>query len=168
MKIVSHLFVIVLVVLLAGCSQKNDSMSFSSMVGKNIKGDEIQKWLSKVGDSPKIEKFDDSFYYSFKQKGISLRFDTTEKLTTVFLYSEGADGFRQYQGELPFKLSFLLSRNEIESIMGKPDKSGGKGVINYWVSYPSKGIGITYNSKQTDDLSARIYNMNIGIKSAAN
>ena len=130
------------------------------MVDKNIRGDEIQKWLSKVEDLPEISRHDDCFYYSFKQKGISLRFDKAETLTTIFLYSEGADGFRQYQDELPFNLSFVHDRKKIESFLGKPDKSGG-GTINYWASYTSKGIGITYNSKDTSMLTARIYSMPI-------
>ena len=160
-KLYYLLYILLTVLLITGCGQKNDTATLSSMLGKNIRGDEIQKWLSEIGDSPEIDKYDDCFYYSFKQKGVSLRFDTTEALTTVFLYSEGADGFRQYQGELPFKLSFVLSRKEIESFLGKPDKSGGEGVINYWVNYTSKGISLTYNSKQTDDLNARIYTMSI-------
>ena len=161
MKTMSQLLAVILMLLFTGCGQKNDTVFLSSMIGKNIRGDEIQGWLSKVEDTPEIGKYDDSFYYSFKQKGVSLRFDTTETLTNIFLYSEGADGYRQYQGKLPYNLSFLLNRQEIENMLDKPEKSGGEGVINYWVVYTSKGVGITYNTKQTDDLNARIYVMYI-------
>ncbi|MDO9584415.1 MAG: DUF6392 family protein [Desulfomicrobium sp.] len=162
MKKLLHLLALIMILLLTGCGHENDTEPLSSMLDKNIRGIEIQKWLTIVEESPEISRHDDVFFYSFKKKGISLRFDNkTETLTTIFLYSEGANDYRQYQGELPFKLSFVLSRKEIESILGKPEKSGGEGVINYWVYYPSNGIGITYNSKHIDDLNAQIYTLYI-------
>ncbi|MEN6433581.1 MAG: hypothetical protein ABFD06_12070 [Smithella sp.] len=118
MKKLTYILMMIAALLVIGCVQRNDTMTLSSMLDKNINGDEIQRWLSKVGDSPAINKFAGiCFFYDFKQKGISLRFDTNGTLTDIFLYSEGADGFRQYKGELPFKLSFILSRKEVESIL---------------------------------------------------
>ena len=127
------------------------------MLGKNVRESEIQKWLSDIGESPDIQDFGHAFFYDYKSKGIALRFDTTDTLTSIFLHPEGSDGYRQYQGRLPFKLSFMLNRNEVESILGKPDESGGEGIIKYWAAYTSKGIRIVYDTKQTENLNARIY-----------
>ena len=125
------------------------------MLGKDINTAEMKTWLSKLG-TPKVDRYDDCYYYNFKSEGISLMFSSKDMLRTIFFYSEGADHFRQYQGDLPFGLSFQLTRKDIESILGLPDTSGGRGVNNYWAVYSSKGIEIQYNTKKTDDLSARI------------
>jgi len=130
------------------------------MLGKDINSAEMKAWLSNLG-TPIIDRYSDSYYYSFKPEGISLDFTTYDMLQAIFFYSEGADGYNQYQDNLPFGLSFQNTRKEIESILGPPDSSGGDGVINYWASYRSKGIGIKYNTKRTDDMNARIYDMSI-------
>lgn len=160
-SIIKFYVLIVLSLPLTAFALQKDTNRLLSMIGKDIRGAEIQEWLSEVEDSPEISRFDDVFFYSYKRYGISLRFDVEEKLSGIFLYSEGADDYRQYQGELPFKLSFTLTRKEIEDILGKPNKSGGRGNIKYWVIYPSKGITITYNDKSIDNLNARIYTLGI-------
>jgi len=135
-----------------------------AMLGKNVQSVEVKTWLEKVGASPEIDKFDDCYYYSFKATGVSLSFDkATDVLTSIFLYSEGADEFRQYQGDLPFGLSFQMTRKEIESALGRPDESGGDGVINFWVGYKSEGIGITYDRLDPKDMAARIHDLNVSL-----
>jgi len=148
----------------AAVSTTHNFAALSSMLGKSINNAQVKVWLSELGACTEalVDRFGDSYYYNFKSEGISLRFDNQDdELTTVFLYSEGADRFRQYQGDLPFGLSFQLTRKEIESILGAPDESGGDGVIDYWTTYRSKHIGITYDGKRTDDLNLRIHNITI-------
>ena len=138
--------------------------ALSSMLGKSINNAQVKTWLSELGACTEaiIDRFSDSYYYNFKSEGISLRFNNRDdELTTVFLYSEGADRFRKYQGVLPFGLSFQLTRKEVESILGPPEESGGDGIIDFWTSYRSKRIGITYDGKRTDDLNLRIRNISI-------
>jgi hypothetical protein len=127
-------------------------------LGADINSSKMKTWLSSQG-TPEFS----NGYYNFKSDGVSLVFNDAHILTAMFLYAEGADGFRQYQGNLPYGLSFQSSRKEIESILGAPDRSGGEGVINYWTHYNSKGIGIEYNTKQTDDMNARMYYISISI-----
>ena len=131
------------------------------MLGKDINTAEMRTWLSTLG-APKIDRFDDSYYYSYKSAGISLRFSTKGMLTTLFFYAEGADGYRQYQGNLPFGLSFQLTRKEIEGTLGLPDKSRG-GDAYYWADYSSRGILINYNPKMTNDLNARMSSLVITV-----
>jgi hypothetical protein len=129
---------------------------FSSL-GKDINSPEMKTWLLSLG-TPEISS---GSFYNYKSEGISLLVDNEHKLSAIFFYSEGADGYRQYQGDLPFGLSFQSTRKEIESVLGRPDASGGKGVINYWTSYRSKGIGIVYNTMRTNEMNARIYHISI-------
>jgi hypothetical protein len=161
MKKLSHLFLIALILVVTGCAHKSGPYVLSSKLGKSISSEEIQRWLSELGDLPEIRKFDDAYYYSYKSKGISLNFDTKDTLINIFLYAEGVDGFQQYQGVLPFKLSFTKNRKEIEASIGKPEITGGAGVINYWGDYTSKGFGITYNSKRLDNLKTEINTISI-------
>jgi hypothetical protein len=137
----------------------NAGIPLSSMLGKGIDSAEIKTSLSSLG-TPQINKSSAGDYYSFQAEGVSLKFDTQNKLDAIFYYSEGADGFQQYKGDLPLGLTFQLTRKEIESILGPPDNSGG-GATNIWTYYSSKGIGITYNTTQSDDLEARIHYISI-------
>jgi len=132
-----------------------------SMLGMDINGDEIQEWLSGFHHLSEISKFDDSYYYNFKSIGLSMKFDNSDKLTTIFVYSDSADGYRQFQGDLPYGLSFTNTRKEIESVLGTPDRSGGGEYFNCWSRYISKGIGFTYNSKNCNDLDAQIHHITI-------
>lgn len=125
-----------------------------SMMGKDIRDDEIQAWMSRVHIVPTIKKENDFTYYQFRPKGMCLSFDVTDKLKSVHLYSEGSDGYRQYKGELPFGLSFQLSRREVESVIGKPEDVGGGDVVNYISFYT--GCAIEYNSMKSDNMDARI------------
>jgi hypothetical protein len=148
----------------AAVATTHNFAALSSMLGKSINNQQVKTWLSELGACTEalIDRFNDSYYYNFKSEGISLRFDNRDdELTTIFLYSEGADRFRQYQGDLPFGLSFQLTRKEVESILGPPEESGGDGVIDFWTSYRSKRIGITYDGKRTDDLNLRIRNITV-------
>jgi ankyrin repeat protein len=130
-----------------------------SMLGKNINSAEMKTWLSSLG-KPEIlrSRLTESYYYNFKSKGISLFFNNAnDTLRGIIFYSEGADDYRQFQGDLPFGLSFQNTRSEIESILGPPDKTDDGAGTNIWTSYNSKGIRIKYNTVRTDDMNARMY-----------
>jgi len=150
-------FITILIFLVLSGSHLIGSEYIFSLTGENIRGEKFQKWLNTINTPAEISRHSDSYYYSFKSKGISLRFNSDDILTTVFLYSEGADGFRQFQGKLPFGLTFLDKRKDIEKLLGYPEKMGGNGVIKFWVGYPSKALGITYNTKNVNNLNAKIY-----------
>jgi hypothetical protein len=118
----------------------------------------MRNWLSTLGESPKVSKFDYSraSYYEFKKHGLAFRLDGDEMVTSFFLYAEGVDGYREYQGRLPRGLSFSHTRQQIESLLGKPSKFGGAGISNYWANYETMGVLITYNTKSYLDFNARI------------
>jgi hypothetical protein len=126
----------------------------SSILGKDINSAEMRAWLSNLGTPEKFGN-DDRYYYDYKSKGIRLVFTRTRRLNIISLYSEGVDGYRQYKGNLPYGLSFQSSRKEIESILGTPNMSS-EGVSGYQTSYHSKGIDISYNTKRSHDMNARM------------
>jgi hypothetical protein len=152
-----------------GCEKKVTTEDLSNVLGENIRGQEIQTILSSLGEKPEIKRFKEipkspykeNFYYLYEDKGISLRFDDMGNLSAIFLYSEGADGYRQYQGKLPKGLAFQDIRKDIEEKLGSPEKSGGGGVIRFWSQYPNIGIGIGYVSKSTSDMLNRIHHISL-------
>jgi hypothetical protein len=76
--------------------------------------------------------------------------------TSFFLYADGVEGHTQYKGRLPRGLSFSHTRQQIESLLGKPSKFGGAGISNYWEEYKTMGMLIAYNTKSHLDFNARI------------
>jgi hypothetical protein len=140
----------------------NAGTPLSSMLGQGIDSAEIKTWLSSLG-TPEIDKTSAGDNYSFKSEGVYLQFNTQDKLDAIFLYSEGVGGFQQYKGDLPFGLTFQLTRKEVENILGPPDGSDNDYDVpaisktNIFANYSSKDIGITYNTKESNDLEARIY-----------
>jgi len=138
--------------------------SLFPVLGKRVQSDEFKAWLEKLGEPPEIDRFDDCYFYVFKQHGVDLRFDKTDVVKVVFFYSKGADGHAQYVGDLPFGLSFQMTRREIESILGPPESSGGSGAGDAWASYETKGIGINYDRKNPRDLKARIRDISISTR----
>jgi len=110
----------------------------SSALGKATGSPQVRALLSRLGASP-------------KPQGILLRFDATDTLSAVSLYSEGVERFRQYEGDLPFGLSFQSTRRDVESLLGLPDSYGSS-----WAAYDSKGLTINYNGRSVYDPKLRL------------
>jgi hypothetical protein len=141
---------------------KLDLKTLTGLLGKNRDSPEVKRFQEMVGEKAEESEFESGkfFFYSWKSKGLSLSF-VSGKLEVVFMYAEGADGFKQYQGELPAKLSFTDTRSEVEKKLGKPEVSGGDGVIPFWVVYPSEGVLVGYVSKDTKDQKNRIHHLGL-------
>ena len=148
------------VALITGCGPGYEVPNVPvTCIGKKLSDSDMKAWLKKVYAQPKITSFNDRTYYEFKGEGISLQFNKSDVLTTIFAYTEKADGFAQYAGRLPYGITLQLTRRQVESKLGPPERSGG-GTINYWSDYTSKGIGFTYNSMDVNNLEAKIYTIN--------
>lgn len=101
-------------------------------MGKSHLGKEVRAIGRQLGEYPVIRycawsldpsrdtgREDTCFYLLWNAKGIEMLF-RDGKLTAVWLYNEGADGRKQYAGELPRGLSFDDDREAIEKKLGKP------------------------------------------------
>jgi hypothetical protein len=73
--------------------------------------------------------YGESPYLNAKNAGISFALTRDHKVKTVFLYSEGLEGFSAYGGALPNGLSLASSRAEVRAAVGDPVMSGEKGGI---------------------------------------
>jgi hypothetical protein len=139
-------------------------------IGQNIKGDQFQKFLREIGISPTVSKPDPKYFeqdpskyyyfYNFNHLGFGFNIRTSGDIITVHLYSEDAD-YRQYQGKLPCGLSFAMTRQEVESILGLPDSVAGTYDVNATYYRESKKIIVNYESDIAEDFDAQIRDMTL-------
>ncbi len=80
-------------------------------------------------DGAVAEIMGESPYINAKDAGISFALTRKHLVETVFLYSEGFEGFSAYTGALPMGLSFANSRTEVRTALGEPVRSGEAGGI---------------------------------------
>jgi hypothetical protein len=138
------------------------SRGLTKLLGQDHLSDHLQEFRDAMKEDPVAKYFglvEKGFFHSWKSKGISLWFNERNRLQTIFLYAEGADGFRQYRGELPGGLRFADTRGDVEKKLGKPEEVGGEGVIAFWADYKSKGILVAYVSKDVSDLKNGIHHI---------
>lgn len=108
---------------------------------------------------PDVRTFEDCFFYCWPRSGLDVGFDERGMTTAIFLYAAGADGHRQYEGEMPEGLRFTHCRCDVENTLGRPPITGGDDLIPFWARYPDKGLQIHYVSKSTYDLRNRIHHI---------
>jgi hypothetical protein len=96
--------------------------------------------------------------------GLALGLNLNQVVETVFLYLEDIDGFKAYQGELPFGLKLNESRETVEAKL--KEQRVGTGVANeeglldrthYWATYYAAGMTIIYNSPSAHDRNATMH-----------
>lgn len=152
-----YILQILILFLLLSC--KNETIELNHMLGMDINSSIIQEFLKSQSEKPEILNLDEFAFYSYKENGISLDFNSNSELYGICLYSENADDFRKYSGELPNGLSFISKRKDIEVKLGIPDKTGGDGIIKYWSRWNNKGIIIYYKDKDTLNMENKIHHI---------
>lgn len=55
-------------------------------------------------------------------------------LSAIFFFSEGIQGHRQFQGLLPYGLSFGMKRDEVRKMLGAPEWTSPLLPIDRWVT----------------------------------
>ena len=115
--------------------------------------------------SDTIDKNDGALYLASESEGFDFLFITENTffcnklhlpmiegewyLSTIFLYSEGTNGYSQYKGDLPYGVSFDMTQLEIHTILEEDivfSRSNKEGTIvaEEW-DYDYFSIYITYN-----------------------
>jgi uncharacterized protein (TIGR02996 family) len=113
-----------------------------------------------LGGKPRLSGFSDCFFHCWQTQGLSLRFQPDpDTLTVVFFYAEGADGFAEYQGELPAGLTFADTRGDVERKLGRSSGQGGEGIIPYWAEYARHGVTITFVHADPAELTNPIHHL---------
>jgi hypothetical protein len=153
--------VLLLIIILTslGCGKQKEDLQ--GLIGLNINSKPFQAYLNKLEIAAEISRYDDSYYYTFKTKGIEIIFTNSDIIGGILLFSEGSDGHRQYQGKIPYNIHFTDTRRDIEQKLGPPEKNGGNGVINYYSSWNKEGLKltITYKKSNQEDMDNRIHDI---------
>lgn len=83
------------------------------------------------GAAPEI--MGESPYVNGREAGIAFALDKMDAVRAIFLYADGVEAFRQYQGALPAGLSFTSTRTEVCAGMGNAPsfsgQAGGEGIF---------------------------------------
>jgi hypothetical protein len=113
----------------------------TSLLGERNTDQKLAEAIQKLGALPEVSSDDESTYYEFKQKGISLLFGKEGKLGTIFLYGKNDEGFSPYDGDMPYGIDFTWSREKVREKIGYPDTSGqaasilARNIIEKWDRY---------------------------------
>ena len=110
----------------------------------------IDKNITEISDSLLYKKFfseteldniDDDIFLENLDQGIDVIFTTKMDVSSIHLYSNKMAGSKGFKNELPFKLSFNNTRNELIKTLGEPNVTGGGyddqifGYIDLWDKY---------------------------------
>ena len=96
----------------------------------------------------KTELIDDRFHLQITSHGIGFVADFDGRVSTIFFYSEGMNGYKQFIGMLPEGIEFGDSRSAVHQRLGKPSANGGGKVIQFfgkvpkWDLYDRKGFSL--------------------------
>ena len=130
-----------------------------------------EAWLGKSLTDPGVADFmasnrcSSADQFQFCQEiGMALGVNSNQIVETVFLYLEDTDGFKAYQGELPFGLKANDSRETVEAKLkeqrvgtGRPNEEGLFDHTHCWATYYAAGITVIYNSPSANDKGAMIH-----------
>lgn len=129
------------------------------IVGQSVASDSARSALSlysplvvEVQDLAPDEGLPKDFYLSNNQAGICIKHEEDGEITTIFLHSEGHEGYSGFQGDLGHGLSFSSSPEAVRNALGSPAfyREGGSisGLGEYGevfrYDYPSHSIHLQF------------------------
>lgn len=101
-----------------------ESFTLVELLGKSLEDATLKGFMFELKETPEIANYaliDKRTYYSYKRNGIAFLF-MEKKLDTIFLYSEGHEGFNQYRGSIYNRIVLSDDREAIRGKLGNPSK----------------------------------------------
>ena len=100
------------------------------ILGQLVASDSVKSVLSsfsplvaEVHDLAPDEGLPKDFYLLNPQAGICIKHEESGEISTIFLHSEGHEGYSQFQGGLGHGLNFSSSPDAVRSALGSPSFS---------------------------------------------
>jgi hypothetical protein len=131
---------------------------YEALLGKVLTDPGVADFLSSNGCSSAGQ------FQFCKEVGMALGINSNQVVETVFLYLEDTDGFKAYQGQLPFGLKLNDTRETVEAKFktrrvgtGQANEEGLFDRTHCWALYYAAGMTIIYNSPSADDKGATIH-----------
>jgi hypothetical protein len=126
---------------------------YRSMLGKPLTDEAVSSFIS-GNDCSSADRL-----LLCQTAGLALWTDSNQKVETVYLYLNNADGFAPYTGELPFGLKFYDTMEAVEYKLkqqgigdaGQPDAGATPDRMHYQASYHQAGLMIIYNYPFPDE-----------------
>jgi hypothetical protein len=110
-----------------------DLVNFISLINTDFREQKFQNTLKPYSSKVELQKLEGGNIifnlYKFRDEGLMINV-VNNKVLSVILYKEGEKGFRQFNGKLPFKVSFTMNRGQIEKVIGPPIECIGATTIN--------------------------------------
>jgi hypothetical protein len=98
------------------------------LLGAAIDSPDVRAYFSFIDAKTKVKNSDGMKYWSSKATGLEVQTKTyTSIIDVVTFKAEGHEGFKQYNGKLPYDLGFDMSVEDINRIIGKMGKDNGEG-----------------------------------------
>lgn len=95
-----------------------------ALIGLRKEDPVLVSFMREIPSAPEHDEFGGLKIEHFPADGISLYFDESERVTSVFLFSGRTKDGARYAGPLPEDLSFDLGRREAQLKLGGAEKSG--------------------------------------------
>lgn len=99
------------------------------------------------------------FQYICQALGVEFARNSGGKVTSFWIYPQGADGNQEYKGELPLGLTWQDTRAVVERKMGPPSRTS-VGLGRFEATYLAPKLVIGYQTPSTTNMSARLYYIN--------
>lgn len=93
-----------------------------SLIGKEIFGHEAIDFISTLGSQVTVS-IENISHLQYFADGVEIVYDLYNgKILAVFLLAPNSnDAYQPYSGELPFRLNWNMTKNEVESLLGKSE-----------------------------------------------
>jgi hypothetical protein len=108
-----------------------------ALLGQPLQSSPVKSWLAGLPsvESSTIDWSDEGEIHRFLKSetaGVEIKHSDEGNIETIFLMSEGKDGFAQYRGELGHGLAFSSSPQDVVRALGKPSlhRPAGLGLFN--------------------------------------
>ena len=130
------------------------------ILGQSVASDSVRSTLSlysplvaEVQDLAPEEGMQKDFYLSNAEAGICIKHEESGEITTVFLYSEGYEGYSRFQGDLGHGLSFSSVPESARRALGPPSfyreesSIGGLGAYGELMryDYPTHSVHLQFS-----------------------
>jgi hypothetical protein len=141
--------------------------AFFDVLGKKITGTPQHKdWFN--NDTPTSFSPGDTHYLINKEKGITINLNPNGLyVEAVFLYANGVDDSKEYNGIMPLDLHFNMSRKQVQEKLGQPDHTIEKSGVGLMAVTNSADIYIresnqkVYVQYEEDEQSIRLISLSL-------
>ncbi len=107
----------------------------AELLGKVINSKEELDYFASLDPKSSVKRTHGRKKWISKAAGMEVDSEeTADRVTTVFLYNDGYDRFRQYAGPIPHGISFNMTRDEVRKTMKSPPDYSDRGgeIFDTW------------------------------------